>query len=1453
MNKKRILSFLLAIVMIVTNFTPVFANTFENTKKVTTKELEVKTVEDKRGNKKNLINLSSLPKTVSKRSAGQAGFRQAQPMRDVKINIELTKHGLGQEDFDWTEVFKENGTFKVQAYYIDSQFREVEIGQAQEVTSRDNEVSFVTKIPADARTINVKTSFINNLSIKAYENDNSGVGEFNGEYSLKLDLYQIVDPKVNVVWKNPYGTKVRGQETTAEFNKVKFNLPDSNSTINLRDEEIFDEEQEDIIDPQDLRDLDGKTLEVTNAVDGKVTINGTNYKVTTKLPTATEPGEIKFISQPTVITPDDGEDGGDKAPDGYVRVTFDPTSEGKIQGKAKGATKFYDVLKGTDWNEASFDGLGNPTHETKTFAGWFDGNTKLADKAGEVAETTFTAEFAEDVVPQKPGEDKPNVPDNFVLVEFKAGEHGTFADDVVTKYWVNPEAGKTLADVEKPTVVSKDNYKFTGWDKEDATEIKTALEVTAQYKAKVLTEDPKDTENYAHVSFETTKGTIDGQAEYWVLKNEKVTFDVPTVDLTGVEGYEFKAWNPVVAESYAEDTVHNATFNYTGKDIVPQPGEDKPEVPENFVLVEFKAGTNGTLEGTTKYWVNPEAGKTLADVEKPTVVSKDNYKFTGWDKEDATEIKTALEVTAQYKAKVLTEDPKDTENYAHVSFETTKGTIDGQAEYWVLKNEKVTFDVPTVDLTGVEGYEFKAWNPVVAESYAEDTVHNATFNYTGKDIVPQPGEDKPEVPENFVLVEFKAGDHGTIADTETTKYWVNPTKEVDLTEEAPEVTPTKKGVEHQGWDKALKAKFASETEITATYKATIQDVNGADITNKDQTVREGDPIKDIVITPKDEDATITVDEKDLPEGVEYDKDNNKITGTPEINDWEDNEKERKIEIPVVVENPDGSKVTEKVTITVTKTEDVVPQKPGEDKPDVPDNFVLVEFKAGDHGTIADTETTKYWVNPTKEVDLTEEAPEVTPTKKGVEHQGWDKALKAKFASETEITATYKATIQDVNGADITNKDQTVREGDPIKDIVITPKDEDATITVDEKDLPEGVEYDKDNNKITGTPEINDWEDNEKERKIEIPVVVENPDGSKTTEKVTITVTKKTEPTPETKDNEKYEPETKPIVKDEGEKPSEDEIKDSVTVPGYPEDKEDPKVTIDDPTQIPDGNTPGDYEVDVTVEYPDGSKDKAKVKVTIKDKTTPTPQEPEQGGGDIFDGLFKRHDYTPTYPVKTVVPGEDTPKIFTHEQYIFGYPDDTIRPDGDMTRAEAIAVVARLQKLDLSDKTSNIYKDTKAGMWYNAAINAAFREGYLLEKEGENIRPNDKITRAELALLISHIDKKNDSVAPFEDVKGHKFETAINQAYGNERIKGYPDGTFKPDNSITRAEVATMLNKLYDRYPDKDYIDANQNLVHNYKDMSYKGHWGYYELVEAYHNHKFARLANNMEEWKVIIK
>ena len=360
-------------------------------------------------------------------------------------------------------------------------------------------------------------------------------------------------------------------------------------------------------------------------------------------------------------------------------------------------------------------------------------------------------------------------------------------------------------------------------------------------------------------------------------------------------------------------------------------------------------------------------------------------------------------------------------------------------------------------------------------------------------------------------------------------------------------------------------------------------------------------------------------------------------------------------------------------------------------------------------------------------------------------------------------------------------------------------------------------------------------------------------GKSPSEPATETVKDKTTPTPQGPsvtypDTDMDKGDTKtviPEIKDKKGEPTRPDTTPIVVQPGN-------GVVV---TPNPDGSitvtVPDDYDGPSTIVIPvvvtvDGEEIHTTLTIRVRDNKPVI---------DYYIPELKIHEYTPTYPVFASVDKKvvDKEVINSHDQYIFGYPDDTIRPDGDMTRAEAIAVVARLQKLDLSDKSSKIYKDTKADMWYNGAINAAFREGYLLEKEGENVRPNDKITRAELAELISHIDKKNNAIAPFDDVKGHKFEAAINQAYGNGRIEGYPDGTFKPDNFITRAEVATMLNKLYDRYPDKNFIDANQNLVHNYKDMSYKGHWGYYELVEAYHSHTYLRLKDNMEEWKVIIK
>lgn len=242
-------------------------------------------------------------------------------------------------------------------------------------------------------------------------------------------------------------------------------------------------------------------------------------------------------------------------------------------------------------------------------------------------------------------------------------------------------------------------------------------------------------------------------------------------------------------------------------------------------------------------------------------------------------------------------------------------------------------------------------------------------------------------------------------------------------------------------------------------------------------------------------------------------------------------------------------------------------------------------------------------------------------------------------------------------------------------------------------------------------------------------------------------------------------------------------------------------------------------------------------------------------------IWKKNDGS----IKTVPVATDSTVIYKMPQkivyktplsdmpYLVGYPDMTIQPEGNMTRGEAIATVVRLERIkekdgkSLKESKKTIYSDVKDGAWYKKYITYAYDHGWLETKSGEAFYPDRPITRGELAQLISHIDRKNVAVAPFEDVKGHKYEAAINQAYGNERIKGYGDGTFRPDGQVKRVEVEMMLNHLYDRRPDKRFIDQHHNIITPFKDLD-RHHWGYYELVEAFEAHEYVRNDKNEEEW-----
>ena len=195
---------------------------------------------------------------------------------------------------------------------------------------------------------------------------------------------------------------------------------------------------------------------------------------------------------------------------------------------------------------------------------------------------------------------------------------------------------------------------------------------------------------------------------------------------------------------------------------------------------------------------------------------------------------------------------------------------------------------------------------------------------------------------------------------------------------------------------------------------------------------------------------------------------------------------------------------------------------------------------------------------------------------------------------------------------------------------------------------------------------------------------------------------------------------------------------------------------------------------------------------------------------------------------------EAPKL-KHQAFIFGYGDNSFRPEGKISRAEAASMIAALAGLDTSNKAKPGFKDTDSS-WYNEVINAMVKNDLMLADKNGNFRPNEPITRAEFARALAGIDKKTDRIAPFADVKGHPFEAAINQAFGNGRIIGYPDGTFKPDGAITRAEAVTILNRYDGRTMSKQDLMKIRGKFNSFKDVS-ENHWAYVQILMAANNYQ----------------
>lgn len=224
-----------------------------------------------------------------------------------------------------------------------------------------------------------------------------------------------------------------------------------------------------------------------------------------------------------------------------------------------------------------------------------------------------------------------------------------------------------------------------------------------------------------------------------------------------------------------------------------------------------------------------------------------------------------------------------------------------------------------------------------------------------------------------------------------------------------------------------------------------------------------------------------------------------------------------------------------------------------------------------------------------------------------------------------------------------------------------------------------------------------------------------------------------------------------------------------------------------------------------------------------DPTNPSnPSTPSKPDSPSNTGSGSGYFILPSTPTKEVAKPEEKPA--PTKGYIAGYPDHTFRPAKSMTRAEAAAILARLCKLTGADSTKPDFKD--ADGWYNAAINDVVKAGYMKGYPDGSFKPDQPITRAEFAVILSHVLKDETAPNPFKDTAGHWAKDAIDKAYAQGIIKGYGDNSFRPDALVSRAEAVAMANRTF---------RLQRTVIKNpFTDIS-PDHWAYNDILTAVSN------------------
>ena len=207
----------------------------------------------------------------------------------------------------------------------------------------------------------------------------------------------------------------------------------------------------------------------------------------------------------------------------------------------------------------------------------------------------------------------------------------------------------------------------------------------------------------------------------------------------------------------------------------------------------------------------------------------------------------------------------------------------------------------------------------------------------------------------------------------------------------------------------------------------------------------------------------------------------------------------------------------------------------------------------------------------------------------------------------------------------------------------------------------------------------------------------------------------------------------------------------------------------------------------------------------------------------------------------------------HVAYIVGYGDSTVNPTGKITRAEVATIFFRLLQDDVREKyltSENDFTDVGQDDWYCTAVSTLSAMGILEGRTAKTFEPNAPITRAEFAAIAVRFDDSGlDPAGSFTDIAGHWAKDEIRQAAALGWITGYSDGSFRPNQSITRAEAVTMLNRVLQRLPE-----AEKDLLSGMRTFSdcQSSDWFYLAIQEATNSHDYTRRSDGYESWDELL-